>query len=317
MLKLTVSNPTKPKIRSSPLWKKMKKQHILLWMSVPIMLHLMLFQYVPLWGWLMAFKDYTVGLSLWSAPWIGLENFRQLFAHEDFIRALRNTIAMNFMGVTLGTVSAIWLAVVLSELKNKWFVRSVQTMTYLPHFVSMVVVANIAVTMLSPDNGLINTLLLKLGWLDNGIFFLSKGEWFWVMHTLILTWKNFGWSAIIYLAAISGIDPNLYDAANVDGARRWQRVRYIVIPSIMPTIILLLILAVGNLMKSGFESQYLLGNILTQEYSEVVAVFVLRVGLGGGNFSFGTAIGIFESVVSITMLLMVNALARKYKNNVF
>ncbi len=295
----------------------MKKQHIMLYMSVPIMLHLFLFQYVPLWGWLMAFKDYTVGLSLWEAPWVGFDNFRTLFQHEDFLRSLRNTFVMNVMGVTLGTVCAIWLAVVLNELKNKYFIRTVQTMSYLPHFVSMVVVANIAVTMLSPDNGLINTLLVKLGWIDQGVFFLAKGEWFWVIHTLIITWKNFGWSAIIYLAAIAGIDPSLYDAAEVDGARRWQRIRYIVLPGIMPTIILLLILSIGNLMKSGFESQYLLGNVLTQEYSEVVAIFVLRAGLGTGNFSFGTAIGIFESVVSITMLLIVNAIARKYRNNLF
>lgn len=303
--------------RPNPLWRTMKRQQILLWMSVPIMLHLLLFQYVPLWGWLIAFKDYTVGLSLWEAPWIGFDNFRRLFAHEGFLKALRNTFIMNVMGVALGTVCAIWLAVVLNELKNKYFVRTVQTMSYLPHFVSMVVVANIAVTMLSPDNGLINTLLVKLGWIDQGIFFLGKGEWFWITHTLILTWKNFGWSAIIYLAAIAGIDPSLYDAAAVDGAKRWQRIRYIVLPGIMPTIILLLILSIGNLMKSGFESQYLLGNILTQDYSEVVAIFVLRVGLGTGDFSFGTAIGIFESVVSITMLLMVNAIARKYKNNLF
>jgi putative aldouronate transport system permease protein len=289
----------------------------MLWMSVPIMLHLFLFQYVPLWGWLMAFKDYQIGLSLWDAPWIGFENFRRLFSHDDFARALRNTVVMNVMGVALGTVCAIWLAVVLNELRRKWFVRTVQTMTYLPHFVSMVVVANIAFTMLSPDNGLLNELLIKLGLIDQGIFFLSKGEWFWVLHTLIMTWKNFGWSAIIYLAAIAGIDPSLYDAAEVDGARRWQRVRYITIPSIMPTIILLLILAVGNLMRSGFESQYLLGNILTQEYSEVVAILVLRAGLQTGDFSFGTAIGIFESVTSITLLLIVNAIARKYKNNVF
>jgi putative aldouronate transport system permease protein len=286
-------------------------------MSVPIILHLLLFQIVPLWGWLMAFKDYRVGQSLWGADWVGFKHFVALFKHSDFRNALRNNFMMNIMSLGLGTVSAVTLAIVLSELKNKIFVRTVQTMTYLPHFVSMVVVANIAFMMLSPDSGVINKLLIYIGVIDDGIFFFSKGEWFWVLHTLILTWKGFGWGAIIYLAAIAGIDPSLYDAAKVDGAGRWDRIKYIIIPSILPTIILLLILSVGNLMTGGFESQYLLGNSIVQEYSEVISILALRLGLGQGDFSFGTAIGIFNSVVGVTLLLIVNGIARRYKSNVF
>ena len=311
----SVQKPTPSRFRRH--LGRIRRQRVLLYMTVPLMLHLFLFQYIPLWGWIIAFKDYTVGLSVWTAPWIGFENFERLFNHPDFLPALRNTVIMNAMGLVLGTVSAIWLAVVLNELRSKWFVRTVQTMTYLPHFVSMVVLANIAFAMLSPNGGVLNEVLIKLGLIDGGIFFLGRGEWFWVLHTLILTWKNFGWSAIVYLAAIAGLDPNLYDAAEVDGAKRWQRVWYITIPGIMPTIVLLLILAIGNLVKSGFESQYLLGNVLTRPYSETVAIFVLRAGLGEGDFSFGTAIGIFESVVCVTMLLIVNGIARRYQNSVF
>jgi putative aldouronate transport system permease protein len=285
-------------------------------MSVPIMLHLIVFQFVPLWGWLMAFKDYNIGLSLWDAKWVGLKHFKTLLEHDDFIRDLRNTFAMNIMQLATGTVCAIGLAVILSELRSKSFIRIVQTMTYLPYFVSMVVVANIFVMLLSPDNGLINDLLIKMGVVDKGIFFFGKPTWFWVLHTIIVTWKGFGWSAIIYLAAISGIDPSLYDAAQVDGASRWQRVKFIILPSIMPTVILLLILGIGGLV-GGFESQFLLGNVINEEYSEVISILALRLGLNGGEFSFGTAVGIFNSLVSLTLVLIVNAIARRYKANLF
>jgi putative aldouronate transport system permease protein len=298
-------------------WKKIKRQHLLLWMSVPIMLHLALFQFVPLWGWLMAFKDYNIGTDLWKSEWVGFEHFKALLANDDFLRALRNNFVMNIMQLVLGTGCAIGLAVVLSELKSVWFVRTVQTMTYLPHFVSIVVVANISVMFLSPDGGLINVLLLKLGWIKESIFFFGKPTWFWVLHTLIMTWKGFGWSAIIYLAAIAGIDPTLYDAAQVDGANRWQRIKFIILPSIVPTIVLLLILSIGTLLTGGFESQFLLGNVINAEYSEVISIVALRVGLNEGNFSFGTAVGIFNSVVGLTLVLIVNQIARRYQTNLF
>lgn len=304
-------------VRKSQLWNRIKRQHILLWMSVPIMLHLIVFQFVPLWGWLMAFKDYKIGRSVWSAEWVGLEHFRALLSHDGFFLALRNNFVMNSMQLVTGTFFAIALAVILSELKSKRFVRTVQTMTYLPHFVSMVVVANLFVMLLSPDGGLVNELMIKLGWVDEGIFFFGKANWFWVLHTVILTWKGFGWGAIIYLASISGIDPSLYDAAQVDGASRWQRVKYIIIPCIVPTAVLLTILSIGNLMTGGFESQFLLGNAITQEYSEVISILALRLGLNQGDFSFGTAVGIFNSVVSITLVLIVNAIAKRYQTNLF
>lgn len=304
-------------MRISLFWKKIKKQHILLWMSVPLMLYVALFQFVPLWGWLMAFKDYHIGQNLLEAKWVGLKHFRTLLGHRDFLQDLRNNFVMNSMGLLLGTFCGVALAIVLSELRSKWFIRIVQTMTYLPYFVSMVVVANIFVMLLSPDGGLVNQLLIKWGWIHEGIFFFGKPKWFWVLHTLIMTWKGFGWGAIIYLATIAGIDPSLHDAAQVDGASRWQRVKYIVIPSIIPTIVLLVILDMGYLMTGGFESQFLLGNVITAQYSEVISILALRLGLNEGDFSFGTAVGIFNSVVSVTLVLIVNAIARRFKANFF
>lgn len=304
-------------LRFSRFWKQIKKQQVLLWMSVPIMLHLALFQFVPLWGWLMAFKDYHIGQNLLEAKWVGLKHFRTLLGHSDFLQDLRNNIVMNSMQLVTGTVCAVALAIVLSELRSKSFIRIVQTMTYLPHFVSMVVVANIFVMLLSPDGGLVNELMIKWGWIDEGIFYFGQAKWFWILHTLIMTWKGFGWGAIIYLASITGIDPSLYDAAQVDGASRWQRVKYIVIPSIIPTLVLLTILDIGYLMTGGFESQFLLGNVINAEYSEVISILALRLGLNEGDFSFGTAVGIFNSVVSVTLVLIVNGIARRYKTNLF
>ncbi len=305
------------KVRKNSFWKNVRKQHVLLWMSVPIMIHLAVFQFVPLWGWLMAFTDYKIGRSIIGAEWVGFKHFEELFRNDYFLKALRNNFAMNFMQLIVGTVCAVGLAIVLSELRSKAFVRIVQTMTYLPHFVSMVVVANIFVMLLSPDSGLLNTLLMKLNWIDEPIFFFGQPTWFWVLHTLILTWKGFGWGAIIYLASIAGIDPSLYDAASVDGATRWQRVKYIVIPCIVPTLVLLTILSIGSLLTGGFESQFLLGNVITAEYSEVISIVALRLGLNKGDFSFGTAVGIFNSLVSLTMVLGVNAIARRYQTNLF
>jgi len=316
-IEMTKSIDPGPRVRKSSIWKRIQRQHILLWMSVPIMVHLAVFQFVPLWGWLMAFKDYKIGRSIWSAEWVGLEHFKTLLTHDQFLQALRNNFVMNSMQLVVGTFCAVALAVVLSELRSKWFVRTVQTMTYLPHFVSMVVVANIFVMLLSPDGGILNDLLLAMGLIDEPIFFFGQATWFWYLHTIILTWKGFGWGAIIYLAAITGIDPSLYDAAHVDGASRWQRVKYIVIPCIIPTLVLLTILNIGSLLTGGFESQFLLGNVITAEYSEVISIVALRLGLNQGDFSFGTAVGIFNSLVSLTMVLIVNAIARKYQTNLF
>lgn len=309
------------KARKSPdrkiSWKYAKKQKVLLLMSIPIMLYLVLFRYVPLWGWVAAFKDYKVGHSMWKADWVGFGKFSELFRNDEFLFALRNTFVLNFMSLIVGTVAAVGLAVMLNELRSKFFVRSVQTMTYLPHFVSIVVVANIATMLLAKDDGLINVLLTKFGFIDDGVFFFGHPKWYWVLQTIIMEWKGFGYNAIIYLAAIAGIDLALYEAAHVDGATRWHRIRHITLPSIMPVVILMSILGIGHLAASGLEAPFLLGNIMTREYSDVIAIVALRQGLQGGDFSFGVAVSIFESSVSIVLLYMVNTIARRYQANIF
>lgn len=299
-------------------WKTISRQKALMFMSVPIILYIALFSYFPLWMWTAAFKDYQVGHDLWTAKWVGFTNFAELFQNDHFLNALRNSFAMSIMSLIVGTVLAVGLALFLNELRSIAFVRTIQTLTYLPHFVSMVVVATVATMLLAKDDGLINILLMKFGLIDEGIFFFGKPKWYWVLQTAITEWKGFGWSAIIYLAAIAGIDPTLYEVGQVDGASRWQRMRYITIPSIAPMIILLLILGIGGLGKMGIEAPLLMGNVMNKDYSDVVALVALRQGLQGGDFSFGVAVSIFETAVSLVLLFIVNNLiAKRYQANIF
>jgi putative aldouronate transport system permease protein len=311
-----VLSPKKRKNARKLSRRNIRKQRTLLLMSVPVILYFCLFEIVPLWGWMMAFRNYKVGLPLWDAEWIGLAKFKELILHPDFLHVIRNTFMMNGMHMVLGFACSIAFAVLLTELNNKWFMKTVQTMTYLPHFISWVVIANIAVMMLSPDGGLINVMLMKLGLIDKGIYFFAKGEWFWVLHTVIVTWKEFGFNAIIFLAVIVSIDPALYEAAHVDGAGRWQRIKHVTLPAIVPVLVLLLIMTAGRMVTQGFESQYLLGNQYVIEYSEVVSILALRLGINEGDLSLGTAVGIFNTVVSVATELFANWLAKKYTNTI-
>jgi putative aldouronate transport system permease protein len=228
-----------------------------------------------------------------------------------FYLVMRNTLAMSFMGLVAGFAVPILFAVLLNEVRQMFFKRFVQTVSYLPHFVSWVVVAGIVTKMLSTDNGAINDLLLWLGVISEPIQFMAKGEWFWGIVTASDVWKETGWNAIIYLAAIAGISPELYEAAKVDGASRLRQMWHITLPGIRSTIIILLIMSIGHLISIGFEKQFLLGNNLVADYSSVLDLYALNYGLGMGRFSFGTAINIFNSVVSLMLLFAANGLFKK------
>jgi len=213
--------------RKKTFLQKLKEQRQLLVLSVPFMIIVIIFSYVPLWGWLMAFKEYKPGVNtVWNAPWIGLANFKELFTDPYFLPAIRNTLAISSMKLVFSFVSAITLAVLLNEVKNKVFKRTVQTISYLPHFVSWVVAANIVFMSLSPDGGIINTVLIKIGIIKESVPFMGMKEYFWLIVALSNVWKDVGWGAIIYLSAIAGIDPNLYEAAAIDGAGRIKRIFY-------------------------------------------------------------------------------------------
>ncbi|ADU29464.1 ABC transporter permease [Evansella cellulosilytica] len=295
-------------------WKTMKNQKILYLMSIPVVIYVFIFNYLPVWGWTMAFQNYRPGRAFHEQEWVGLQHFIELFNDPHFYLVLRNTLAMSILLLIAGFTIPIIFAVLLNELKDSLFKRSVQTISYLPHFVSWVVVAGIVTKMLSTDGGIVNDILVGLNIVDNPIQFMAKGEWFWFIVTGADVWKQMGWNSIIFLAAMAGVDPQLYEAARVDGAGRFRRIWHITLPGIRPTILVILILSIGNLIAIGFERQLLLGNSLTREYSEVLELYALNYGIGMGRYSYGTAISIFNSMVSIFLLLVANGVFKRYSN---
>ena len=295
-------------------WKVTKNQKILYAMSLPFVLWVFIFNYLPVWGWTMAFQNYVPGKAFLDQEWVGLQHFIQLFQDERFFLVMRNTLAMSFLGLIFGFTIPIIFAILLNEVRNTLFKRITQTVTYLPHFVSWVVVAGIVTKMLSTDGGVVNDILVGLGILDQPYQFMADGRLFWGIVTVSDIWKEMGWNAIIFLAAIAGLDPQLYEAAKVDGANRFRQIWHITLPGIRPTILIVLILNIGHLIQIGFEKQMLLGNPLVLEYAEVLELYALNYGIGLGQFSYGTAIGIFNSVVSITLLLLANGIFKRYSN---
>lgn len=286
------------------------KQHALLIMTVPFLIWLFIFKYVPLWGWTIAFQDYNPNRSFSEQKWVGFQHFSFLFEDDHFIRVLRNTLAMSGINLVLGFVTAITLALLLNEVRIVVFKRVVQTISYLPHFISWVVAAGIVQQTLSPD-GIINELLLAAGWIKEDILFLGIGEYFWGIFGAATIWKDVGWNTIVYLAAMTMIDPSQYEAAEIDGAGRFQRMWNITLPGIKPVIVVLLIMNIGYLLESGFEPQYLLGNGMNVDYSENLDIFVLKYGINQFNFSLAIAAGMFKTIVSFILLFAANNIAKR------
>jgi len=288
----------------------LKEQKWLLLMSVPFVLWIFVFNYVPVWGWTMAFQNFRPGRAFADQEWVGLSHFAELFADERFYMVLRNTLGMSLLSLLVGYTVPIAFALLLNEMRGKVFKRSIQTIAYLPHFVSWVIVAGLVTKMLSVE-GIVNELLMLLHLTDEPIQFMAKEHWFWGVVTMSDMWKETGWNSIIFLAAIVGIDPELHEAATMDGAGRFRRMWHITLPGIRPTIMVMLILSIGWLTSIGFEKQYLLGNPIVSDYSEVLDLYVLNYGIKVGRYSYGTAIGIFNSVVSIVLLLISNGIFKR------
>ncbi|MBU8596933.1 ABC transporter permease [Shouchella clausii] len=295
-------------------WQTVLQQRYLYAMSLPFVAWVFVFHYLPLFGWTMAFQDYRPGLAFFEQDWVGLKHFIELFQDERFYLVLRNTLVMSILGLLVGFTFPILFAVLLNEARAKLFKKTVQTVSYLPHFVSWVVVAGIVTKMLSVDGGIVNEILVATGAADKPIQFMTKGEWFWIIVTLADLWKEMGWNSIIFLAAMAGVDPQLYEAAKVDGASRWRQIWHITLPGIRPTILVVLILSIGSLMTIGFEKQFLLGNPTVVNYSEVLDLYALNYGINLSRFSYGTAIGIFNSLVAIILLFIANGIFKRYAN---
>ncbi len=291
-------------------FKALSKQKMLMLMSLPFLAWLIVFKYVPLWGWTIAFQKYRLGRDIFDQAWVGLDNFKFLFKEEQFYLVLRNTLVMSTINLVLGFLTAITLALLLNELRKILFKRVVQTISYLPHFISWVVAANIVQTTLAPE-GIFNVLLLQFNIIDKPVLWLGVGEYFWSILGITEVWKNVGWNTIIYLAAITSIDPTQYEAAEIDGASRIQKMLHITLPGIKSIIVILLIMNLGNILESGFEPQYLLGNGMNVEYSENLDIFVLKYGIQMNNYGLATAAGMFKTVVSFIFLIAANNIAKR------
>lgn len=290
-------------------WKKLLTQKQLAWMSVPLVLYVILFTYVPLTGWTMAFQDFKP-VKGFASPWVGFKHFINLFTDDVFSNVLRNTIAMSLINLVFNFVCAISFALLLNEVKNKGVKRISQTISYLPHFLSWVVVAGLVSTMLASD-GAFNVLFMKLGLIDEPIVWLGKPKAFWWILGFTNVWKEVGWNTIIYLAAMSAIDPALYEAAEMDGCGRFGKMLHITLSGIRPTIVVLLIMNLGWIMESGFEAQYLLKNGMNQDYSWSIDVYVVDYGLRLGNYALAAAGGMFKSLVNIGLLFSANTIASR------
>src|SRR5690606_30660473 len=271
-----------------------------------------IFRYIPMGYIQIAFKNYSIVKSPWEMGWAanhGFEYFIKAFSNRDFLYALRNTLMLNFLDLLFGFPAPIILAILLNELAFKRFKKFTQTVVYMPHFLSWVIISGLALQLFTPTNGLINIMINKMGFAS--IPFLNEPAYWVVTYIFLGIWQSCGWNTIIYLAAIAGINPELYEASAVDGASRLRKIWHITLPGIRPTIIVLLILSLGHILGSDFERPYALRNTLVTEVSDVISIFVYNNGIRGLQFSLTTAVGLFQSVVRVIFLCGANALAKK------
>lgn len=297
--------------RANKHWKakKMWRDRYLYLLLLPVIAFYFVFHYAPMYGVVISFQDYNMFRGVFGSEWIGWANFHDIFSISDFYVVLRNTLLLNFLQLILGFPGPIILALLLNELTRMKFKRLIQTIAYLPHFLSWVVVASLLIPMLSPRDGIVNVVVTALG--GHSIYFMGDATWWVIVYVLAGIWKGIGWGAIIYLAALTAIDPTLYEAAVIDGAGRWKQTFYVTLPGIRSTIIILLILNIGQMMSVGFDQPFLLGNGAVIQVSDVISTYVYRLGLLDGDVAHSTAVGLFQAVVNLAMLIGANFLSKK------
>jgi putative aldouronate transport system permease protein len=294
------------------LYKDILKNKYIYLMMLPGILYYLVFHYIPMYGATIAFKQFTPAAGIWGSDWVGFKHFQDFFRSYYFIRILKNTLLINLYSLVFGFPAPILLALLLNELRKQWFKRTVQTLTYLPHFVSVMVISGLIIDF-SSKNGLINDIIVWFGGSRGNL--LMNAELFRSIFVSSGIWQEIGWGSIIYLAALSGIDQELYDAAKIDGAGRWKQTLSVTLPGIMPTIIILLILRIGHMMDVGFEKVILLYNPSTYETADVISSFVYRKGIVDANYSYSAAIGLFNSLINFLLLIGANKLSRKYSDS--
>ncbi len=287
--------------------KRDKWMYILL---LPGLLYFLIFKYVPMWGVLLAFKNYQPFTGFWNSEWVGFDHFRNFFQNPDFARLMRNTLLLSLYNLVFFFPAPIAIALLLNEIRKDFYKRTIQTLIYVPHFISMVIVASISYVFLTTEGGIVNSMLEQ--YTGHKIDFLSNPEWFRPLIILQTMWKECGWGTIIFLAALAGVDTEQYEAAIVDGANRWRQMWHITLPSVRSTIIILLILRVGDVLENGFEQIYLMTNALNREVADVFDTYVYMMGITQGAFSYSTAVGLFKSIVGVILVFTSNYLAKRF-----
>lgn len=295
--------------RKSMKWKLILRNWQLYVLISPVIAYFILFHYVPMYGIQIAFKDFYATKGIWGSPWVGFAHFTRFFDSYFFWRLIKNTLGIGLYSLVVGFPIPIILALLMNEVRAERFKKFVQTVTYAPHFLSTVVIVGMVVIFLNPRYGVVNTLIKAFG--GKPIRFLAEPSWFKTIYVLSDVWQTMGWSSIIYLAALAGVDHQLHEAARVDGATRIQRIWHINIPSIMPTIIILLILNLGTVMAVGFEKVLLMQNNLNLQSSDIIATYVYRSGIQEADYSFSAAIGLFNSIINFIMLIVVNFISKR------
>jgi putative aldouronate transport system permease protein len=282
-------------------------------MLLPAVVIVFIFQYIPMFGLVMAFQDYEPWLGFLHSPWVGFEHFKTMFEYEDARQVIWNTLVISTLKIIFNLVVPLVFALLLNEVYIMKFKRTVQTIVYLPHFLSWVILGGILIDMLSPEGGIVNRVLASLFNIEP-IFFLGDNDWFRTVVVITDVWKECGFNTIVFLAAITSINPTLYEAAIVDGANRWQQTIYVTLPSMLPIIIVVGTLSLGNILNAGFDQILNLYNPLVYKTGDIIDTYVYRIGLLNGDFSYGTAVGLFKSIISFILVVTGYRLAYKYAN---
>jgi putative aldouronate transport system permease protein len=299
--------PTKP-----PLKARLKRYWAVYLIMAPALIWIFLFKIWPIGGNAYAFVDFRPARGLFGSEWVGLRYFEELFAVNEIGPLLRNTLVISGLRLLFGFPFPLILAILIHEIRRSGLRRIIQSTVYLPHFISWPVVAGITMRVLSPTDGLVNEVIEALG--GQSIYFMTEPGWFRPILVIQGIWKEAGWGTVLYLAALAGVDPNLYESAMVDGATKWQRIRHVTLPAISGTVVVLLILSVGNMINENFQQILVMLNPLVFDVGDVFETFVFRQGIGGGRFSYATAVGLFKSVVAFIMIVGANMIARRTKN---
>ncbi|HIW32062.1 MAG TPA: ABC transporter permease subunit [Candidatus Paenibacillus intestinavium] len=304
------TEPGVPQQLGPPRWLlRLKRDRWLYLLLLPGLLYFLVFKYLPMWGVLIAFQNFQPYVGFWNSEWVGFEHFKIFFANPDFLRLLRNTMILAVYDLVFFFPAPIIVALLLNEIRISVFKRLIQTMIYIPHFISMVIVASMTYVFLTTQGGIVNEIIFNIT--GGKINFLADPAWFRPMIILQIMWKETGWGTIIFLAALSAVDVEQYEAAIVDGATRWQRLWNVTIPSILPVVTILLILRLGNFLDNGFEQIFLMTNSLNRTVADVFDTYVYFVGITQGAFSYSTAIGLFKSVIGIILIYGSNWIAKR------